>query len=176
MRNGRRGFTLYELTLTVLLVALLAGIATPGLAKLLARQQQTVEINTLLGAVYLARKESILKRRVATLCPSHDFRSCASDGDWSGWILFINEDRDSPPVVDPGEDIIKTHQVSENIKILSNRAGFAQRATRLRATNGTLVFCHRRGLVPSKALVISFTGRPRVANHTTRGEHYACAH
>jgi hypothetical protein len=44
----------------------------------------------------------------------------------------------------------------------------------LRATNGTFVVCDAAGRVPAKALVISYTGRPRVASKTTRGNPYEC--
>ena len=46
--------------------------------------------------------------------------------------------------------------------------------TQLRATNGTFVVCDEAGRVPPRALVVSYTGRPRVAMETPRGEPYSC--
>ena len=170
------GFTLYELVLTILLISLLAGVAIPSFSALKARQQQRIEINTLFGAIHLARKESILKRKVVSICPTVDFSRCGNRADWSsGWIMFENSDRDSPPRVDPGEPILKRHQVSDNIDIHANRRAFTLRATFLRATNGTFVVCDSRDRIKPKALVVSYTGRPRVADHTTKGELYSCA-
>ena len=41
-------------------------------------------------------------------------------------------------------------------------------------TNGTLIFCDRAGRARPRALVISYTGRPRVAYEDTRGRPYRC--
>ena len=171
-----RGFTLYELVLTILLVGLLLGIALPSFSALHARNLQRIEINTLFGAIHLARKESIVKRRVISICPSVDFLHCGNRADWSsGWIMFENRDRDSPPVVDAGEPILKRHKVSANVDIHANRRAFTLRATFLRATNGTFVVCDAADRILPKALVVSYTGRPRVADHKTNGELYSCA-
>ncbi len=170
------GFTLYELVITVMLLAVLASLAFPGFSALLARQKQRVEINTLFGAIHLARKESILKRRVVSICPTADFLQCGARSDWShGWLMFENVDRDSPPSVDAGETILRRHRVADSISIDANRSGFTLRATFLRATNGTIVVCDSQDRVRPKALVVSYTGRPRVADHRTNGDPYSCA-
>lgn len=170
-----QGFTLYELLVTLLLVALLAGLATPSLSAMMARQQQRVEINALFHAIHLARKESILKRKVVSLCPSSDGNTCLPGSDWSmGWLMFENADRDSPPQVDPGETVLTSHRVND-FHIVANRSGFTLRATFQRATNGTFVLCDPQSRIAPLALVVSYTGRPRVARHTTDGELYTCA-
>lgn len=176
MRNQNRGFTIYEILITATLIIVIAGVSLPLFDRTVARNLQRVELNTLFGAIHLARKESILKRRVVSICPTIDFKQCGSRQDWSsGWLMFENSDRDSPPTVDAGENILKRHQVAENITISANRRAFTLRATFLRATNGTFVVCDNADRVPPKALVVSYTGRPRVTDHTTRGELYSCA-
>lgn len=176
MQRRAEGYTLYEIVVTLALVTVAVSAAIPLFDKVLARNLQRIELNTLFSAVHLARKESILKRSVVSICPTLDYQQCAARGEWSnGWLMFENADRDSPPVVDPGEDILKRHQVAENIIISANRRAFTLRATFLRATNGTFVVCDRADRITPKALVVSYTGRPRVADHTTRGELYSCA-
>ncbi|MCG8370159.1 MAG: GspH/FimT family pseudopilin [Proteobacteria bacterium] len=176
MRQALRGFTLYELLMTVVLVAVLVSVGVPGFSAVLARNRQVVEINSLSHAIHLARKESIVHRRVVTLCPSADGRDCLATTDWSaGWIVFRNADRDVPAAVDPGETIILTHAVADRIRISSNRRSYSLRSTLKRATNGTLVVCDARGRVAPRALVVSFTGRPRVAAERRDGRPYSCA-
>lgn len=176
MRTKRKGFTLYELLITIVLIALISGLAIPSFAASLARQRQRAEIDALFHAIHLARKESIMRRQVVSLCPSLDGQSCSASHDWSsGWLMFENSDRDSPPSIDANESILASHRVDEAVDVSANRQGFTLRATFLRATNGTFVFCDPKDRIKPRALVISYTGRPRVAVHTTDGELYSCA-
>jgi type IV fimbrial biogenesis protein FimT len=142
----------------------------------LARSRQAAEINALFHAIHLARKESIVQRQTVSLCASADGRTCAGGTDWSaGWIVFRNADSDSPPAVDAGEFVIQAHTVDPRMRIKSNRRGFTLRATVRRATNGTLVVCDAADRARPKALVVSYTGRPRVASERSNGTWYSCA-
>ena len=176
MLKKPQGFTLYELLITAFLVSILAGLAIPSFTDLFARQRQRTEIDALFHAVHLARKESIMRRKVVSLCPSIDGRLCTPSRDWSsGWLMFENKDRDSPPRVDADEPVLLTHTTPSEVRIVANRQGFTFRATFLRATNGTIVVCEPNSRIIPKALVISYTGRPRVARHSPDGELYSCA-
>lgn len=176
MRRNDSGYSLYELLITLMLVGILVSISLPSFSATLAKSRQTSEINALFHAIHLARKESIRRRQVMTVCASADGRSCRPSGDWStGWILFNNADRDSPPEVDDDETIVLAHVVGETVRVIGNRRAFTLRATFRRATNGTLVFCDRHNRVAPKALIVSYTGRPRVAYERTDGTPYSCA-
>ena len=176
MRRKDRGFTLYEILITLLLVVLLAGLGLPELGKLVARNRISTEVNALFHAIHLARKESIMRRQVVSICPSNDGARCAPGRDWSrGWIMFNNRDRDEPPQIDPGDPVLQVHEIGDDLRITANRRGFTLRATQKRATNGTLVVCDAASRVAPKALVVSYTGRPRVAFQTPRGAPYQCA-
>ncbi len=175
MNANNQGFTIYELLITTVLIALFGSLAVPSFSSIIARQRQSVEINALFHAVHLARKESIMRRKVVSICPSPDGLSCSPSRDWSGgWLMFENTDRDSPPQVDAGEPILRHHRVGEHVRVFANRKGFTLRATFLRATNGTFVFCDPKKRVSPKALVVSYTGRPRVARRRTNGDLYTC--
>ena len=175
-RGLTRGFTLHEVLITLLIVAVLAGLGLPQFSQIGARTRISTEIDALFHAVHLARKESIMRRQVVSICPSDDGARCTPGRDWSGgWIMFNNRDRDEPPQLDAGEPLLRVHRASDRVRITANRRGFTLRATQKRATNGTIVVCDRAGRARPKALVISYTGRPRVAFETTRGEPYVCA-
>jgi type IV fimbrial biogenesis protein FimT len=162
--------------MTLALAALLLSIGLPSFSSLLARSHQTVEINALFHAFHLARKQSIMRRKVVSLCPSQDGETCLTSKDWSaGWIMFENTDRDSPPHVDPGEIIVAAHDVADSVRIIANRQGFTLRGTFKRATNGTFVVCDIRNRAPAKGLIVSYTGRPRVAFERPNGSPYSCA-
>jgi type IV fimbrial biogenesis protein FimT len=136
----------------------------------------STEINALFHAIHVARKESIMRRQVVSICPSLDGASCKPGKDWSaGWIMFNNRDKDEPPQIDAGEPLLQVHKTSEKVKITANRLGFTLRGTEMRATNGTIVVCDAASQVLPKALVISYTGRPRVTENNTGGQPYECA-
>ena len=176
MWQNTRGYTLYELLLTLTVVAVLVGLGLPSFSSMAARNRLHVEINALFHAIHLARKESIMRRRVVSICPSVDGLTCEPSRDWStSWLMFENTDKDEPPRRDPGEPLLQAHIVSEHVQIMANRRGFTLRATQKRATNGTFVVCDRADRVTPRALVVSYTGRPRVTQKTRRGEPYSCA-
>ncbi len=175
MPTQLRGISLYELLMTLALVAVLLGLAVPSFSGIVARNRMHTEINALFHAIHLARKESIMRHKVVSICPSNDGLSCAPGRDWSaGWLMFENADRDEPPRRDAGEALLQAHTVGENVRVTANRLGFTLRATRKRATNGTFVVCDTAGRAAPRALVVSYTGRPRVATKTPRGDPYRC--
>lgn len=175
MRKFSRGLTLYELLMTLILVAILVGVGVPSFAKINANARLRTELNALFHAIHLARKESIMRRSVVSICPSSDGAACQPGLDWSeGWIMFSNLDRDEPPRIDPGEPILQVYKSGPNVRISANRRGFTLRATEKRATNGTIVVCDWKNRVTPRALVVSYTGRPRVALKTRNGQTYSC--
>ena len=175
MPHTKQGFTLYELLISLALVAALVGAAAPAFGVFIAKSRQAVEINALFHAVHRARKASIMRRKVVSICPTFDGLQCGSVADWSaGWLLFENTDADSPPRVDAGEPVLAVHPVDAGVTITANRRAFTLRATVKRATNGTLVVCDRSGRAGPRALVISYTGRPRIARERPDGSPYSC--
>ena len=113
-----------------------------------------------------------MRRRVVSLCPSNDGLTCARTKDWSvGWLLFYDPTGNGWP----GDGIVTRHTVTETVRVAANRRLFTARGTQKRTTNGTFVFCDRRGRTAAKALVISYTGRPRVAERRPDGSAWSCA-
>ena len=68
MPDKPRGHTLFELMMTLLLVAVVFGLGLPAFGGLLADKRLRVETDALFHAAHLARKASITRRRVITIC------------------------------------------------------------------------------------------------------------
>ena len=171
-----KGYSLYELLMTLALAALVMTIGVPSFGQLVADKRLRTEVDALFHAIHRARSESIARRRVVSICPSRDGRYCEPGKDWSsGWILFINKGRQDTGVRDDNEVILHYHQTDGRSRIMANRQNFSLRGTLFRATNGTIVFCDLAARAESRALVISYTGRPRVTRTTRHGKPYECS-
>lgn len=174
-RSRTPGYSLYELLMTIAVAAAVLTLGVPSFGGLLADQRLRVEVDALFHAIHVARKASLVRRRVVTLCPTYNGNVCEPGPDWSmGWMMFVNTDRDEPAVRDNDEAVLLLHDVDRNTRITANRQSFTLRSTALRATNGTLVFCDRAGRAVPRALVVSYTGRPRVTRTDGNGKAYAC--
>ncbi len=121
----KRGFTLIELMVTIALVAILAALAVPGFAPLIASTRLSAATNELYTSLVQAKSEAVRSGSRVTICPSSDSSSCLISGtpNWAtGWITFADSTRaTSDPVVDAGESILEIGQpVSDTIRIIGN--------------------------------------------------------
>lgn len=169
------GFTLVEMIVTVAVLAILATLAVPGLQDLLGNARRAAAVNGFIGAVQLARSESIKRARPVSLCRSEDGASCAGPGDWArGWLVFVPADPGRPALAGPGSDILRFEQSRYRGAIEANRAVFVFRPGDARSTNGTVIFCDPRGPAASRAVIISHTGRPRGSAYSATGTALPC--
>ncbi|MEO0998268.1 MAG: GspH/FimT family protein [Pseudomonadota bacterium] len=160
MRGRATGLSLFEL-LIIVAVATAVGVAgLPALGRAVASARIGAEINELHHALHLARRESILRNRYVVLCPTADRLRCGDD--WAaGWMLFFDTDRYRPPQSYYGEPLLRVGGTGNRVARMANRQAFVARTRRWRSTNGTFVICDPAGRAAPKALVVSYTGRPR---------------
>lgn len=171
------GYSLFELLITLALAALVFALGLPSFASLAADKRLRSEADALFHSIHLARKASVVRRRVITICASRDGVSCGPAADWAvGWMMFENLGRTGVDVRSAGEKILKTHAIQQDVRLRANRAAFSFRSTHQRATNGSIAICDAGDRAASRAVVVSYTGRPRVARHDYRGNPYRCAH
>jgi type IV fimbrial biogenesis protein FimT len=174
MRHAR-GISLVELLAVAGTLALLVSAAAPMFRALLLDARMTSAVNALVHTTHLARVAAQLELDDVVICRSLTTAECAPPGNWSsGWIAFVNRDRDEPPVVDPGEPILHATGAQALRHIGSNRRAYVLRPFSLRATNGTVVFCDERGARAARAVIVSYTGRPRTSRRTASGGALTC--
>jgi type IV fimbrial biogenesis protein FimT len=170
------GLTLIQLLTTLAIAAVLATVAAPGMSTLRLDGRRTAAVNGLLLGLFLARSEAIKRGVIVSVCPSSDGRRCEERAaDWSvGWIVFVNSDRDDPPTRSPREELILGSGAAPGASITSNRRGYSFRPVTQAVVNGTIVFCDVRGSAHARAIIISHTGRPRVAQRDSNGKPLRC--
>ena len=127
---------------------------------------RSTAVNEFFHALFLARSESMKRGTLVTLCKSQDGRHCLySTSDWAGgWIVFVNNKSDVQPQVDSAASILHVYQGWKGGTIASNRTSYSYRPYIQGVINGTIVFCDARGSTHARAIIISHTGRPRVAS------------
>ena len=170
------GMTLFELMLSLSILAVASTIAMPAFANLRRSAVRTATVNDFLHALYLARSEAINRMEVVSVCKSDDGRTCGNDlPDWAGgWLVFANQDRDQPPQVDPDEPVLRTYPGWPAGRITANRPAFSFRPVTQSGVNGTVLFCDAGGSATARAIVISQTGRPRSTTQDPDGTPLTC--
>lgn len=174
MRDEQSGMTLLSLIVTMAVVAVLLGSGVPTFRQMVLNNRRTATINELIVSVQFARSESAKRYEEVVLCPSAGGAQCSGRRWDQGWLVFANTDRDSPARIDPGETVLYRHSVADGIQIMSNRPAFRFRPLGVRSVNGTITFCDIRGAISARAIIISYTGRPRVSDLDARGKPLPC--
>lgn len=170
-----RGYTLAELLCTLVITAGVAGWALPSFRNLALDAGRSREVVGFLQAIHLARSEAMKRNGVVSLCPSPDGARCDTRAAWhGGWIVFVNSDRDSPPVRDAGEELIRAYPGWEDGRIGSNRSSLSFRPFGQTGVTATVTFCDRRGSASARAVIVSQTGRPRVSDRSPSGGMLSC--
>lgn len=171
-----RGFTLLELIVTLSIAGVLLGLAVPAFGGMWRNSQRTVAVNALVHGIFLARSTALTRRHTVTICRSPDGQACSNGtADWQhGWMVFVNLDRDEPPIRDDNEPVLAVQAAWGTGTITSNRRSYSFRPHQHRVVNGTVVFCDRRGSAEARAIIINSAGRPRVAKRDSENRPLRC--
>lgn len=106
--RGMRGLTLVELMVTIMVLALLAVIAAPGVRDFMLRNRSSAQSLELVASVNLARAEAIKGGVQATICksanPTAASPGCTNSGAWEqGWIVFVDRRANPTDAVAPDD-------------------------------------------------------------------------
>lgn len=170
------GLSLWELLLTLAFGLTLTALAIPSFTELSLDNRRVADINALVTSVQLARSEAAKRGEPIILCKTRDQARCGGSGvSWhDGWMVFVNEDGNEPPNRAPSEPLLYGYRPDSEGPISGNRSVFRFRAFLWRSTNGTVTFCDRRGASRARAVIVSYTGRPRVSDYGP-GRPLSCA-
>lgn len=120
----QHGFTLYELLITLLVIAVILAIGVPNLGDFTRNSRVTATANDLHGSFLLARSEAARAKANVTICSSSDpFGAAACDGASfeDGWIIFVDFDGDGDRDTAADENVLRAHgPVSDRVDVITN--------------------------------------------------------
>lgn len=109
-----RGFTLWELLVSILVVGILLGIGVPNFLEFRRNNAMAAAANDLVSAIMLARAEAVKRQVPVTLCASPDplaaTPTCSPTGAGSNgaFIVWVDEngnvDANGAPILTDGSD------------------------------------------------------------------------
>jgi type IV fimbrial biogenesis protein FimT len=114
-RARASGFTLVELAITVVVLAVLIGISAPLFTGLINGNRLTGNANELVAALQIARSEAIRRNARTTLCQSADQMTCTSASPWRGWIIVSDVDNDG---VLEANEIVRTGVIEQPLQVV----------------------------------------------------------
>jgi type IV fimbrial biogenesis protein FimT len=143
----------------------LATLAVPGFAALRRSTGLSSAANELLGAIHLARSAAGRRGVPAVVCLTADARTCVSQpgGPAIGWLVFHTEGAGAVAQPTSPGAVFHTFHLSPDISISGTRPALTFWPVARAGSTGTFELCDVERRAPGKVIVVSQTGRPRVA-------------
>lgn len=88
-----KGFTLVELAITLVVLAVLVTLAAPSFTNMTHRNRLTAAANEVSAILQVGRMDAISRGQAVTVCPSPDGSTCGVSQGWSRLIVFVDPDR-----------------------------------------------------------------------------------
>lgn len=133
-KHRQKGFTLYELLITVLIIGVILTFGVPNLSDFTQNSRVTALANDLHGSFYLARSEAARAKQNVTICASADpfdpAASCNGTSFEEGWIIFLDKDGNIVRDAGNGENVLKAFPPADDqIDIVAKGVNPANTAT-----------------------------------------------
>lgn len=174
-RGGQGGFTLIEMLITIVIVAIALTIGIPSMSRQIEKSRQNGLRTELQQAVRLAGAQALASSRPVVLCPSSSSSGCSDDSSgWAdGFMLFV--DINSNGSYDNDTDrLLRQHENSSNRKIvISDRPASSPAGDRFyflpngASSGGSINICSESEEGIDQSLVISGFGSAELKKEDT---------
>lgn len=156
------GFTIVELLVTVVVLAIVMAAAVPTLSTLIAQSRITTSVNGLVGTLASARSMAVTGRGMATVC-SNNGGACGSSSQWSAGALVF-ADRDGNRAINGTEKVFRRQDgitnlnVSANVSAVTFQPDGSARTDDSSLTMAQWLFCDPAGRAKPRILTLQIVG------------------
>ncbi len=151
----QKGITLIELLLTVVVLAIVVGIAVPSFDSTIKRNSIVSNANQLIGALNFARVEAT-KRGASVYIASTN--SAQSNNRWGqGYVVYLDADNDA--TYDAGEELRLYKGVSSGITLNGASTQLRFRPSGFASAAMSLKVCSSDTKIAGQTISISLAGR-----------------
>lgn len=165
--NSFRGFSLFELLITLAIIAIVVCFAIPDLSGALQSNAGEIEVNNLARSMHYARSAAISSGRMVTVCRSINGDTCG--GEWQQGILVFT-DTNADHVFNAEDQTLRYIQTIDPVGTLS-MSSFPNRQylqfNPMGSTNqqsGNFTWCPPGNDIElARQLIFTHTGRTRFA-------------
>ncbi|MDZ4731557.1 MAG: GspH/FimT family pseudopilin [Xanthomonadales bacterium] len=148
------GFSVIEILITLVLIAISVSLALPSLQQFSANNQVLAASNSIVSGLNMARFNAITTGEETTICPSADGQSCSNDSWSSGWIVFADENGNS--AADAAE-LVRIVEIEGNIQAsgFGNALTFESDGTTSRDSDTVITSCYKNAGVSNRCVDVT---------------------
>jgi prepilin-type N-terminal cleavage/methylation domain-containing protein len=107
----QEGFSLVELLVVILVLAIGAGLAAPSFNRVIANAQMSTAVNDFVTTLHVARREALARQTTVVMCAAGAGDACGDAGFGAGWIVFSDGEAGTPAdgVRNGGDVVLQRH-------------------------------------------------------------------
>jgi type IV fimbrial biogenesis protein FimT len=156
---------LLELLTTVAIIATLATIATPTFERIGRHLAVLAGTHDVMSALHATRSASIMRGVPGVFCLTDTAGRCLASAAQRGvsFRAWLNTRGESPARPDADEPLISLGQLPRDVALRGSRTSVTFWPVTRAGTTNTIAVCDSRGIAEPDLVVISQTGRPRLA-------------
>ncbi len=148
------GFSVVELLVTLVLLAISVSLALPSLQQFSANNQVQAAGNSIMSGLNMARFNAITSGEETTICPTADGVAC-SDGNWgAGWIVFTDTDADG---IADADELVRITELEGNIQAsgYTNALTFDSDGSTTRNSDTVITSCYQQLSISNSCMSIT---------------------
>ncbi|MFT4872316.1 GspH/FimT family pseudopilin [Congregibacter sp.] len=175
---AQSGFTLIELMMVLILVAILLALSGPSFQASLQRNRLQTAVNSIATALSFARAEAVIRSEPVALCPTVDTASCSGSNWETGWLIFVDNGAggggaESDGSLNGSEELLRIGEpAGQGVTVRTvnfpspANIVFQDSGRVLQNISGTVTICDARGVNDARALIVEVSGQARRAVDT----------